>query len=103
MDMDKTVLKKVYINSDHSEGIGWYSRRWDIPESELMSRALTALARGVIPTQHLLTQEDRERMRQSLLKRWEEGQTIQSYSPSGERMVDRKSINEERINRRLPG
>ena len=101
--MDKTVLKKVYINSDHSKGIEWYSRRWDIPESELMSRALTALARGVIPTEHLLTQDDRERMRQSLLKRWEEGQTVKSYSPGGERMVDRKSINEERINRRLPG
>ena len=101
--MDKMVLKKVYIESDHAEGIGWYSRRWDIPESELMSRALTALARGAVPTEHLLTQDDRERMRQSLLKRWEEGQTIKSYSPGGERMVDRKSINEERINRRLPG
>ena len=94
--MDKTVLKKVYINSDHSEGIGWYSRLWDIPESELMSRALTALARGVIPTQHLLTQDDRERMRQSLLKRWEEGQTIKSHSPSGERMVDREALYRDR-------
>ena len=94
--MGKMVLKKVYINSDHSEGIGWYSRRWDIPESELMSRALTALARGVIPTEHLLTESDRERMRQSLLKRWEEGQTIQSYSPSGERMVDRETLYRDR-------
>ena len=94
--MDKTVLKKVYIESDHAEGIEWKSRIWDIPESELMSRALTALARGVIPTEHLLTQDDRERMRQSLLKRWEEGQTIQSYSPSGERMVDREALYRDR-------
>ena len=101
--MGKMVLKKVYIESDYSGGIGWYSRLWDIPESELMSRALTALAKGAIPTRHLLTQDDRERMHRSLLKRWEEGETIKSYSPSGERMVDRKSINEERINRRLPG
>jgi len=101
--MGKMVLKKVYIESDHAEGIEWKSRIWDIPESELMSRALTALARGVIPTEHLLTQDDRERMHRSLLKRWEEGETIKSHSPSGERMVDRKSINEERINRRLPG
>ena len=94
--MDKTVLKKVYIESDYSEGIGWYSRLWDIPESELMSRALTALARGVIPTQHLLTQDDRERMHRSLLKRWEEGQTIESYSPGGERMVDRETLYRDR-------
>ena len=101
--MDKTVLKKVYIEPDYSEGIGWYSRLWDIPESELMSRALTALAKGAIPTQHLLTQDDRERMHRSLLKRWEEGQTVKSYSSGGEPMMDRKSVNEERINRRLPG
>ena len=94
--MDKMVLKKVYIESDHAEGIEWKSRIWDIPESELMSRALTALARGVIPTEHLLTQDDRERMRQSLLKRWEEGQTIESHSPSGERMVDRKTLYRDR-------
>ena len=94
--MDKTVLKKVYINSDHSKGIGWYSRLWDIPESELMSRALTALARGVIPTQHLLTQDDRDRMHRSLLKRWEEGQTVKSHSPSGERIWDREAIYRER-------
>ena len=94
--MDKTVLKKVYINSDHSEGIGWYSHIWDIPESELMSRALTALARGAIPTQHLLTQDDRERMHRSLLKRWEEGQTVKSYSPGGERMMDRETLYRDR-------
>ena len=94
--MGKMVLKKVYIESDHAEGIEWYSRLWDIPESELMSRALTALARGVIPTQHLLTQDDRERMRQSLLKRWEEGQTVKSYSPIGERMVDRETLYRDR-------
>ena len=94
--MGKMVLKKVYIESDHSGGIGWYSRLWDIPESELMSRALTALARGVIPTDHLLTQDDRERMHRSLLKRWEEGQTIKSYSPSGERVVDRETLYRDR-------
>ena len=94
--MGKMVLKKVYINSDHSEGIGWYSRLWDIPESELMSRALTALARGVIPTEHLLTQDDRERMRQRLLKRWEEGQTVKSYSPSGEPVWDREALYRDR-------
>ena len=94
--MGKMVLKKVYIESDHAEGIGWYSRLWDIPESELMSRALTALARGAVPTQHLLTQDDRERMRQRLLKRWEEGQTVKSHSPGGERMVDRETLYRDR-------
>ena len=94
--MDKMVLKKVYIESDHAEGIEWKSRIWDIPESELMSRALTALARGVIPTQHLLTQDDRERMRQSMLKRWEEGQTVKSHSPGGEPIWDREALYRDR-------
>ena len=94
--MDKTALKKVYIESGHAEGIEWKSRIWDIPESELMSRALTALARGVIPTEHLLTQDDRERMHRSLLKRWEEGQTIKSHSPGGEPIWDRETLYRER-------
>ena len=94
--MGEMVLKKVYIESDHAEGIEWKSRIWDIPESELMSRALTALARGVIPTEHLLTQDDRERMHRSLLKRWEEGQTIDSYSPGGEPIWDRGAIYRDR-------
>ena len=93
----KMVLKKVWIDEDYSEGIAWYSRLWDIPESELMRRALTALATSGIPTERLLTQADRERMHRNLLKRWEEGQTFPS--PSGEPVMDRKSLNEERINR----
>ena len=92
----KMVLKKVYIEPDCAERLKRKSRAWDIPESELMSRALTALARGVIPTEHLLTQDDRERMRQSLLKRLEEGQTIKSHSPSGEPIWDREAIYRER-------
>ena len=37
--MGKMALKKVWIDEDYSEGIAWYSRLWDIPESELMRRA----------------------------------------------------------------
>ena len=89
--MGKTVLKKVWIDEDYSEGIGWYSRLWDIPESELMRRALTALATGGIPTERLLTQADRERMHRNLLKRWEEGQTF-APSSNGEPISDREAL-----------
>ena len=94
----KMVVKRVCIEPDYAEGIKWRSRLWDIPESELMQRALTALAKGVIPSEHLLTESDRERMRQNMLKRWEEGRVVAS-SPNGKPTISRESVNEERINR----
>lgn len=90
--MGKMALKKVWIDEDYSEGIGWHSRLWDIPESELMRRALTALATSGIPTERLLTKADRERMHRNLLKRWEEGQTF-APSPNGEPVMDREALN----------
>ena len=91
----KMALKKVYIDSDHAKGIGWYSRRWDIPESELIRRAVVALTRGDIPSEHLLTESDRKRMWREVMQTMEDGSLSPNTEP-GEPIWDREAIYRDR-------
>ena len=47
--MGKMALKKVCMGSDCAERLERKSRAWDIPESELIRRAVDALAKGASP------------------------------------------------------
>ena len=97
----KMVLKKVWIDEDCAEKLKWQSRVWDIPESELMRRAVVALSKGVIPTERLLTEADRERMWREVMQTMEEG-TLAPHTEPGEPTWDRESVYAERLDR-LPG
>ena len=92
----KMVVKKVYIEPDCAERIKRKSRDWDIPESELIRRAVAALAKGVIPTEHLLTDSDRERMWREVVQTMEDGSLSPNTEP-GEPIWDREAIYRDRI------
>ena len=97
----KMILKKVYIEPDCAERLERKSRDWDIPESELIRRAVAALAKGAISTEHLLTDSDRERMWREVVQTMEDGSLSPNTEP-GEPIWDRESIYAERLDR-LPG
>ena len=94
----KMVLKKVWIDEDCAEKLKWQSRVWDIPESELMRRAVVALSKGVIPTELLLTKSDRERMWREVMQTMEEG-SLAPHTEPGEPIWDRESVYAERLDR----
>ena len=91
----KMALKKVYIEPDCAERLKRKSRDWDIPESELIRRAVDALARGAIPTERPLTDSDRERMRREALRTMEDGSLSPNTEP-GEPIWDREAIYRDR-------
>ena len=92
----KMVVKKVYIEPDCAERLKRKSRDWDIPESELIRRAVVALTRGNIPSEHLLTDSDRERMWREALRTMEDGSLSPNTEP-GEPIWDREAIYRDRI------
>ena len=83
------------MDSDRAEGLKRKSRAWDIPESELIRRALAALARYVVPTEHPLTESDRERMWREALRTMEDGSLSPNTEP-GEPIWDRESVYRDR-------
>ena len=91
----KMVLKKVYIESDCAERLKMKSRAWDIPESELIRRAVVALTRGDIPSEHLLTESDRKRMWREVMQTMEDGSLSPNTEP-GEPIWDREAIYRDR-------
>ena len=92
----KMALKKGCIEPDCAERLKRKSRDWDIPESELIRRAVVALTRGDIPSEHLLTESDRERMWREVMQTMEDGSLSPNTEP-GEPIWDRESVYRDRI------
>ena len=91
----KMALKKVYIEPDCAERLERKSRAWNIPESELIRRAVAALAKGAIPSERPLTDSDRERMWREVMQTMEDGSLSPNTEP-GEPIWEREAIYQDR-------
>ena len=93
----KMVLKRVYIDSDHDDGLKRMSRMLGVSESEIIREAVGAALSGFAPSR-AVAEDAEERAR-----RWRETLELMSQmelvTPPGEPIWDRELLYEERLSR----